>query len=131
MNILVLRHSAEKVKNEGKRDIITASQLEDATGYALNKNQIASIKEKDSAYILDRDNGLAFLGEIVSISERLVKRKDGNLERRQDIALRNVQASLFIDVPFIKGWETQRGVKVMSKIEFDKAFINSNTDHDR
>ena len=131
MNILVLRHSAEKVKNEGKRDIITASQLEDATGYALNKNQIASIKEKDSAYILDRDNGLAFLGEIVSISERLVKRKDGNLERRQDIALKNVQASLFIDVPFIKGWETQRGVKVMSKIEFDKAFINSNTDHDR
>jgi hypothetical protein len=123
MNILVLRHSAEKVKNEGKRDIITASQLENATGYALNKNQIASIKEKDSAYIIDRDNGLAFLGEIVSISERLVKRKDGSRERRQDIALKNVQASLFIDVPFIQGWETQRGVKVMSKIEFDKAFI--------
>ncbi|PSU19938.1 hypothetical protein CTM97_18545 [Photobacterium phosphoreum] len=71
MNILVLRHSAEKVKNEGKRDIITASQLGNATGYAL----------------------------------------------------KNVQASLFIDVPFIKGWETQRGVKVMSKIEFDKALI--------
>ena len=35
MNIIVLRHSAEKVKSEGKRDVVTASQLEHATGYAL------------------------------------------------------------------------------------------------
>ncbi|MEK1971457.1 hypothetical protein [Vibrio parahaemolyticus] len=125
MNIIVLRHSAEKVKSEGKRDVVTASQLEHATGYALNRAQLSSIKPNHTAYIIDRDNGLAFTGEIVSISERLVPRRNGSLERRQDFVLNNVQSSHFEDVPFIKGWETQRGVKVMSKVDFENVLNSS------
>ena len=125
MNVIVLRHSADKVKTEGKRDVVTASQLEHATGYALNKVQLASIKPNHRAYIIDRDNKLAFTGEIVSISERLVARRNGSLEGRQDFVLDNVQKSNFVNVPFVKGWETQRGVKVMSKAHFDYLINNS------
>ncbi|MGL5757615.1 hypothetical protein [Plesiomonas sp.] len=122
MNVIVLRHSAEKVKTEGKRDVVTASQLEHATGYALNKTQRSSIMPNHIAYIIDRDNELAFIGKIVSISERLFTRKDGSIEKRQDFVLDNVRNSHFVDIPFVKGWETQRGVKVMSKTDFDSVF---------
>lgn len=119
MNILVLRHSAEQVKQKGKRDAITASQLEHASGYALNKSQIIATKVGNSAYIIDRTNGVAFIGEITSITERFVTLKNGRQDRRQDLKLTNVNSCKFVDVPFIKGWETQRGVKVMSKNDFD------------
>ncbi|GLS91708.1 hypothetical protein GCM10007916_27780 [Psychromonas marina] len=120
MNILVLRHSDEQVKLNGKRDVISASQLEHATGYALNRYQLAATSVGDSAYIIDRTNNIAFFGEIISIVERYVTLKNGNKDRRQDLKLQNVKSCKFVDVPFVKGWETQRGVKVLPRIEFDK-----------
>ncbi|MBO9497580.1 hypothetical protein J7438_26350 [Thalassotalea sp. G20_0] len=118
MNILVLRHSAEQVKLKGKRDVVSASQLEHATGYALNKFQLASTSVGDTAYIIDRDNHLAFIGKISSITERFVTLKNGRSDRRQDLKLTNVKSCKFVDVPFVKGWETQRGVKVLSNTDF-------------
>lgn len=44
MSVIVLRYSAVKVKKENKMDAVTASQLKHATGYTLNKVQLASIK---------------------------------------------------------------------------------------
>ncbi|MGF1879080.1 hypothetical protein L4D77_27880 [Photobacterium frigidiphilum] len=119
MNTLVLRHSAEQVKLKGKRDVITASHLKHATGYALNKSQILATNVGDTAYIIDRTNKVAFIAEITSMTERFVIVKNNRREKRQDFQLVAVQSCKFVDVPFIKGWETQRGVKVMNQNDFN------------
>ncbi|MFA1563192.1 hypothetical protein [Aliivibrio fischeri] len=123
MNALMLRHSFEQVIKNGKQDALTAKSLKLAKGYALNRKQLASISVGCHVYIFDRTNNHSFLGRASVINERYVKIKNGNRERRQDIYLTDVVACNYVDIPFIKGWETQRGVKVISKKEFENLFV--------
>ncbi|MDD9177030.1 hypothetical protein PVK63_19480 [Aliivibrio sp. S2TY2] len=121
MNILILRHSAEQAEINGKRHVTTASELSHSTGYALNKAQIASVSAGTPIYIIDKDNELAFFGEIESQKERFVQFPKKR-ERRQDFYIKDLSEREFVHVPFIKGWETHRGVKVMALNDFEQLF---------
>jgi len=122
MNILILRHSAEQVILNGKRHVLEASELEHSTGYALNKKQNTQIKIGDPIYIIDKDNELAFKGTIKKKSPRKVK-LNVKTETRQDFQIENLEPHIFVNVPFVKGWETHRGVKVMPVSVFSELFV--------
>lgn len=121
MNVLILRHSAEQAEINGKRHVMKASELEHSTGYALNKAQIASIKVGDPIYIIDKDNEIAFLGKIEAQQQRFVQFPTKK-EKRQDFTIKNIKPKAYVSVPFVKGWETHRGVKVMPFQEFEALF---------
>lgn len=121
MNVLILRHSAEQAEINGKRHVMTASELEHSTGYALNKAQLASISIGDPIYIVDKDNEIAFFGKIKEQKQRYVQ-FPSKREKRQDFSIENLEARDYVAVPFVKGWETHRGVKVMSSEDFEVLF---------
>lgn len=119
MNVLILRHSIDKVINEGSYALTTAHQLENANDYELSKAQTAAIKSCDTAYIIDADHRIAYIGSITSISEsiKVIENKKG--EHHQDIKLSNVTQEVYIDIAFKVGWESQKGIKIMPKSDFD------------
>ncbi|KAB7710258.1 hypothetical protein GBN32_10960 [Plesiomonas shigelloides] len=119
MNVLILRHSIDKAINEGSYDLTTAHQLENANDYALSKVQTAAIKSCDTAYIIDADHRIAYIGAITSISESIKVIDNEKGEHHQNIKLSNVTQEVYIDIAFENGWESQKGIKIIPKSDFD------------
>ena len=119
MNVLILRHSIDKAINEGSYDLTTAHQLENANDYALSKVQTAAIKSCDTAYIIDADHRIAYIGAITSISESIKVIDNEKGEHHQNIKLSNGTQEVYSDIAFENGWESQKGIKIIPKSDFD------------
>ena len=57
--------------------------------------------------------------QITSISENIKVIDDEKGEHHQEIKLSNVTQEVYIDITFENGRESQKGVKVMPKSDFD------------